>query len=86
MSLDDLCHPLRRAVGRLTVNNDDLEPLGIVILCDQLSQRPLDKLRLVSHGHDDGDEQRLCENGRIAVVGGAQRRGSVGVICRSPVL
>jgi len=46
-----------RSVGRLAVDHEDLEPLRIVALGNELAERALDALRLVPHGNDHGDRR-----------------------------
>ena len=83
--LDELADQFRRAVGRLPVDNDDLKPLGIVVLRDQLCQCPLDVLLLVPNRHDDRDEEQ-GQRGMLSVSRDSERRvrDSTGVIRQYP--
>ena len=61
-------HQFRRAVGRLPIDHENFEPLGIVVFCEPVASVPLDEPRLVPDGHDDGDEEE-GHAGAIGVTG-----------------
>ena len=52
-----LRHEFRRAVDRLAVDDDDLEPVPVEILVDQLREGPLDELASFAHGDDHADQR-----------------------------
>jgi hypothetical protein len=47
-----------RLVIRHAVSDDDLEPVGGVVLTQELGDRGGDEALLIAHGHDDGDKWR----------------------------
>jgi hypothetical protein len=49
-------HDGPRAIGRLAVDHDDLEPIRVVVLVQYLQKRSLNVRGFVADRNDDGDK------------------------------